>query len=222
MQTMAINYIEQAQQIINEISCFKRETSMAVELLDNAIEALRPPEKKKAIPTRKLDRKKCLGCSNSYTWNSPTSKGNREMMGCKKSCKPWCEVLRLCIENKWYFSERGPEYRKSILAGGKTDKAGPQEEGMSIESENVWKAFWWGVGYGQLLMEEERENEELFDAAVCYQSGLKYGIPSNPVQRRQIKSDKWFSAMREGYAKFLELYNGLYGLRNKAGDIKNV
>jgi hypothetical protein len=77
---------------------------------------------------------------------------------------------------------------------------------MNITNKDVWKVFWWGVEYGQLLMEEERKSEEMFDAAVCYQSGLKYGVPSSPIQRRQLHSDKWFAAKRKGYKNFLEYY----------------
>jgi hypothetical protein len=28
-----------------------------------------------------------------------------------------------------------------------------------ITKEDVWKVFWWDVGYGQLLAEEERDEE---------------------------------------------------------------
>jgi hypothetical protein len=78
---------------------------------------------------------------------------------------------------------------------------------MTITDKDVWNVFCWGVEYGQLLMEEERESEELFDAAVCYQSGLKYGVPSSPIQRRQLHSDKWFAAKKEGYKNFLEFFS---------------
>lgn len=80
---------------------------------------------------------------------------------------------------------------------------------MTITKENVREVFMWGVEYGQLLMEEERENEEIFDAFLCSVGSRKYGLPTTPVRRRQIHSEKWFNAMRAGYKNFLEYYASL-------------
>jgi hypothetical protein len=66
----------------------------------------------------------------------------------------------------------------------------------------------------------ERENEELFDAAVCYTSGLKFAVPSSPVRRRQLHSEKWFAAKRGGYIKFMELYHKVYPKRDKSAAIE--
>jgi hypothetical protein len=80
---------------------------------------------------------------------------------------------------------------------------------MKITKEDVWKVFWWGAQYGQLLMEEERENEETFDAFLCAVGSRKLCLPTTPAQRRQIHGQKWFDAMREGYRNFLDYYVSL-------------
>jgi hypothetical protein len=77
---------------------------------------------------------------------------------------------------------------------------------MNITKEDVWDVFWWGVKYGQLLMEEERENEELFDAFLCSAGSRKYALPTTLVRRREVHSEKWFNAMREGYRNFVDYY----------------
>jgi hypothetical protein len=89
-----------------------------------------------------------------------------------------------------------------------------------INPDDLWNAFLWGIDYGQLLMEEERESEELFDAAVCYTSGLKFCVPSVPVRRRQLHSEKWFAVKRCGYIKFMELYNKFYPKKDKSAAIE--
>ncbi|GHU64979.1 hypothetical protein FACS189447_03050 [Spirochaetia bacterium] len=94
--------IEQAQSAINNISGNRRETTMAYDLLDRAIELLNPPEKERAIPTRKLDREKCKGCKNYSSWRTRAGNVDRNMIGCLKSYKSWGVILRLCEENKWY------------------------------------------------------------------------------------------------------------------------
>ena len=76
----------------------------------------------------------------------------------------------------------------------------------AITPDDLWNIFYWGVGYGQLLMEEERESEEIFDAFICASHARKTSMKSNSVQRRQIHSEKWFEAQREGYQKWLAFY----------------
>jgi hypothetical protein len=87
-----------------------------------------------------------------------------------------------------------------------------------ITKEDVWQVFWWGVGYGQLLAEEERDNEEAFDAFLCAVGSRKYSMPTPPVRRRQIHGEKWFNEMREGYKKFQDFYAGL----NRKAENKGV
>jgi hypothetical protein len=77
---------------------------------------------------------------------------------------------------------------------------------MTITKENVCEVFWWGVKYGQLLMEEERENEEMFDAFLCAVGSHKFALPTTQVRRRQIHSEKWFDTMREGHKNFIKYY----------------
>lgn len=62
--------------------------------------------------------------------------------------------------------------------------------------------FSWGVDYGQLLMEEERESEDWADAFNCYLVARKTAMPSNPIPRRQPHSEKWLNAKRESFKKF--------------------
>ena len=71
-------------------------------------------------------------------------------------------------------------------------------------SENVtpFDIFCWGVDYGQLLMEEERDNEDLFDAVNCYFVARKTAMPSNPTPRRQPHSNKWRETKRKGWENF--------------------
>ncbi|MGB2578171.1 hypothetical protein AAIR98_000862 [Elusimicrobium simillimum] len=67
-----------------------------------------------------------------------------------------------------------------------------------------FEVFSWGVDYGQLLMEKERDSEDLFDAFNCYRVARKTAMPSNPTPRRMPHSEKWRNAKRESYIKFLD------------------
>jgi len=78
------------------------------------------------------------------------------------------------------------------------------ETNVNISIEDIWKIYSWGIDHGQLLMEQERESEELFDAAICAQSGEKYCVPSSPVRRRQIHSDLWFAAKNKSMKDFAD------------------
>ena len=77
----------------------------------------------------------------------------------------------------------------------------------TIDAAILWKCFYLGISYGELLMEEERENEEMFDACLCSASGRKYTVPSAPARRRQVHSEKWFAAKRKDYKEFQDLYH---------------
>jgi len=81
------------------------------------------------------------------------------------------------------------------------DKA---RETIAITSMDLWNIFYWGVDFGQMLMEQERENEEMFDAALCSFGARKFNVPTVPVRRRQLHSEKWFNAKKESYNKWLE------------------
>jgi len=73
---------------------------------------------------------------------------------------------------------------------------------ISVTIDELYQVYFWGASEGQLLMEEERESEEIFDAAICAYSGRKFGVPSAPARRRQIHSEKWFAAMRKAKDDF--------------------
>lgn len=74
----------------------------------------------------------------------------------------------------------------------------------------MWECFKLGIDYGQLLMEEERESEEGFDAFIGHCIGKKYNAPSHPVERRQCHSEKWFEAKRKSKSRFLEIITRFY------------
>jgi len=80
--------------------------------------------------------------------------------------------------------------------------------GVTVTVGELYQVYHWGAMEGQLLMEEERENEEIFDAFICVHSGKKYGVPSAPARRRQIHSEKWFAAMRKAKTEFNEFIMG--------------
>ncbi|MDR2170583.1 MAG: hypothetical protein LBP59_10610 [Planctomycetaceae bacterium] len=71
---------------------------------------------------------------------------------------------------------------------------------------DLWEIFLWGVDYGQLLMEQERDSEDLFDAFQGVIIDQKYSAPSAIAPRRQPHSSEWRNAKINGYKKFLDLY----------------
>jgi len=73
---------------------------------------------------------------------------------------------------------------------------------ITVTIDELYQVYFWGMSEGQVLMEEEREIEDMFDAAVCGYSGKKYCVPSAPARRRQIHSEKWFNAMRKAKTDF--------------------
>lgn len=75
---------------------------------------------------------------------------------------------------------------------------------MQITKEQLFDIFSWGIDYGQLTMEEEREQEELADAFQGVIIDAKYSMPSQPVLRRQVHTEKWFNAKRKSITKFLD------------------
>ena len=61
----------------------------------------------------------------------------------------------------------------------------------------LFECYTSGVSYWQLIMEEERETEELFDAFNWSVSAKKFAMPTYPVERRQLHSGKWFEVKRK-------------------------
>ena len=75
---------------------------------------------------------------------------------------------------------------------------------IQIIKEQLFDIFSWGIDYGQLTMEEEREQEELADAFQGVIIDAKYSLPSQPAPRRQVHTEKWFNAKRKSITKFLD------------------
>lgn len=75
---------------------------------------------------------------------------------------------------------------------------------FSVTIKELYDVYFWGASEGLLAAETERLSEEMFDAAVCEHSGKKYCVPSAPVRRRQLRSDKWFEAMKKDKGKFVD------------------
>jgi len=71
--------------------------------------------------------------------------------------------------------------------------------------EFLWEIFGYGVDYGQLLMEQEREGEEWFDAFNCAVIARKTAMPTPLAERRKLHSEAWFNAKKEGLNNFLEI-----------------
>ena len=74
-----------------------------------------------------------------------------------------------------------------------------------MNKDILLKVFSLGIDYGQLLMEEERQNEETFDAFMSHCFDKKYNAPCNPQERRQLHSEKWFAFKRKSFDEFLNL-----------------
>lgn len=64
--------------------------------------------------------------------------------------------------------------------------------------------FCWGIDYGQLLMEEERDSEDWADAFHGAVFARKMCMPANPIERRQPHSQEWRNAKKESFLKFME------------------
>ena len=72
---------------------------------------------------------------------------------------------------------------------------------------DLFEIFSLGVDYGQLIMEEERDSEDSFDAFQSHLIDKKYSMPSNIAPRRQPHSEKWREVKRKSVQRFFEIYN---------------
>jgi hypothetical protein len=72
-------------------------------------------------------------------------------------------------------------------------------------SKMLWEAFNCGADYGQLKMEEERDNEDLFDAMLCHSHARRTSMPSNNTPRRMPHSEAWRAAKRDSFKRFQDL-----------------
>ncbi len=76
---------------------------------------------------------------------------------------------------------------------------------MNNRTDELMAAFQYGIDYGLLLAEQERDSEDLFDAVGCMVVSAKYGVPSAPARRRQPRSEAWRNAMAASAAKLISL-----------------
>ena len=80
-----------------------------------------------------------------------------------------------------------------------------------ITEIDLFDIFCYGVDYGQLLMEQERENEGFFDAFLGTVFDTKFSMPMAQTQTRQVHSEKWFNAKKKSLNEFQELMIKLKG-----------
>ncbi len=76
---------------------------------------------------------------------------------------------------------------------------------------DLFDIFCFGVDYGQLLMEQERQGEGLFDAFLGTVFDNKFSMPMANTQTRQVHSEKWFDAKKKSLNEFQELMIKLKG-----------
>ena len=76
---------------------------------------------------------------------------------------------------------------------------------------DLFDIFSFGVDYGQLLMEEERQGEGLFDAFLGTAFSNKFAMPMAQIGTRQVHSENWFNAKRKSVKEFSELMIKLKG-----------
>lgn len=72
-------------------------------------------------------------------------------------------------------------------------------------SDKLMQIFKLGVDYGQLLMELERDGEDVADAFQGVIIDEKYSMPSQPAPRRLPHSDEWRKAKSDSLYKALEI-----------------
>ena len=70
---------------------------------------------------------------------------------------------------------------------------------LQLDVITAFKIFNYGVDYGQLLMEQERESEEWADAFNCCLVSRKTAMPAMPIERRQAHSEDWKQAKKKSY-----------------------
>jgi hypothetical protein len=76
---------------------------------------------------------------------------------------------------------------------------------MFIIDINPLEIFKWGIDFGQLMMEEERDGEDYADAFQGAIISNKYSMPSQIAPVRQPHSEMWRKAKRESLIKFMDL-----------------
>ena len=72
---------------------------------------------------------------------------------------------------------------------------------QDITLDDLADCFKWGVDYGLLLAEQERDSEDLLDAVVCASFARRMNIPSSFAQRRQPHSCLLYTSLSSPYAQ---------------------
>lgn len=76
---------------------------------------------------------------------------------------------------------------------------------MDLTIDLAFDIFSMGADYGQLKMEEERDNEDLFHSFLGYGYSRKNALPLKGLKRREPHSDKWRNAKRRSFENFKKL-----------------
>lgn len=76
---------------------------------------------------------------------------------------------------------------------------------MQLDITTAFTIFNYGVDYGLLIAERERENEELADAFNCSLVSRKTAMPAIPLEHRRCHSEKWITAKKKSFADFQDL-----------------
>lgn len=74
---------------------------------------------------------------------------------------------------------------------------------------NLLDVFSWGVDYGQLTMEREREQELVAAGLLGAVYSARTAMPLTSYETRQLRSARWFEAKQASYSHFLKLISEL-------------
>jgi hypothetical protein len=90
----------------------------------------------------------------------------------------------------------------------------PDTENKPVLSKDIavllWQVFELGVNHGQLIMEEERDAEDVADAFANYNACEKYLRPSMPIERRKPHSEEWRNAKKDSLQRFFDIVVSQY------------
>ena len=73
---------------------------------------------------------------------------------------------------------------------------------MKLDIVTAFTIFNYGVDYGLLIAERERDNEEWADAFNCCLVSHKTAMPAMPIERRHLHTEKWIKAKKKSIEKF--------------------
>ena len=76
---------------------------------------------------------------------------------------------------------------------------------MQLDITTAFTIFNYGVDYGLLIAERERENEEWADAFNCFLFSQKTAMPAMPSERRHLHTEKWLSTKKKSFERFQDL-----------------